>query len=86
MKLPFRPQSSLDLDSRVQRLEADKDNLQLQVVVLQEQIEAQQEKIVDLERALEQKRAQLTHTEEVLQKVLLLAKLFCLRPSVLTHW
>ena len=40
-----------------------------QVSVLQDQIDAQQEKILELEQTLEQKKAQLAQTEEILQKV-----------------
>lgn len=51
------------------RLEGDKDSLQLQVTVLSEQVEAQAEKIIDLENSLEEKREQLQKAEEQLQKV-----------------
>jgi len=40
------------LEDKVDKLEADKDNLTLQVSVLSDQIEAQVEKIRDLERSL----------------------------------
>ncbi|CAG0884526.1 unnamed protein product [Cyprideis torosa] len=66
--VPFKGSYPRDLESRLQRLEGDKESLSLQVSVLQEQIEAQEEKILELERTLEQKQAQLAHTEEVLQK------------------
>lgn len=57
------------LEERVVRLEGDKDSLQLQVTVLGEQVEAQAEKITDLETVLQEKREQLNNTEEQLQKV-----------------
>ena len=44
--------SSQRLEDKVRKLEADKDNLTLQVSVLSDQIEAQVEKIRDLERSL----------------------------------
>ncbi|XP_042206543.1 liprin-beta-2-like isoform X10 [Homarus americanus] len=59
------------LEDRVIRLEGDKDSLQLQVTVLSEQVEAQTEKILDLENLLEQKKEQLQKTEEQLQKELM---------------
>ena len=51
------------------RLEGDKESLQLQVTVLSEQVEAQAEKIIDLENLLEDKKELLQKTEEQLQKV-----------------
>lgn len=51
------------------RLEGDKESLQLQVTVLTEQVEAQAEKITDLENLLDDKKEQLQKTEEQLQKV-----------------
>lgn len=56
------------LEDRVNRLEGDKDSLQLQVTVLSEQVEAQTEKIADLENLLEEKKELLRKTEEQLQK------------------
>ncbi|KAK4300899.1 hypothetical protein Pmani_026926 [Petrolisthes manimaculis] len=56
------------LEERVIRLEGDKDSLQLQVTVLGEQVEAQAEKIADLEVVLQEKREQLNQAEEQLQK------------------
>lgn len=56
------------LEDRVHRLEGDKDSLQLQVTVLSEQVEAQTEKIADLENLLEEKKELLRKTEEQLQK------------------
>ncbi|XP_068082208.1 liprin-beta-1 [Anabrus simplex] len=60
-----------DVEERVHRLEADKDSLQLQVTVLSEQIEVQTEKIVDLEKMLEEKKRQLSSTESLLQTEML---------------
>lgn len=56
------------LEDRVHRLEGDKDSLQLQVTVLSEQVEAQTEKIQDMESLLDQKKELLRKTEEQLQK------------------
>nr|XP_045623247.1 nascent polypeptide-associated complex subunit alpha, muscle-specific form-like isoform X8 [Procambarus clarkii] len=56
------------VEERVSRLEGDKESLQLQVTVLSEQVEAQTEKIADLESLLQQKKDQLHKSEEQLQK------------------
>ena len=63
------------METRVQRLEGDKDSLQLQVTVLTEQVEAQTDKINDLEMLLEKKKQQLLSTEEQLQKVNIYSRL-----------
>ncbi|XP_066950281.1 filaggrin isoform X11 [Macrobrachium rosenbergii] len=60
--------SGSSLEDRVHRLEGDKDSLQLQVTVLSEQVEAQTEKIQDMESLLDQKKELLRKTEEQLQK------------------
>nr|CAD7431550.1 unnamed protein product [Timema monikensis] len=60
-----------ELEERLKRLESDKDSLQLQVTVLNQQIEAQSDKIADLEKMLDEKKQQLGSTEEVLQRELL---------------
>lgn len=57
------------MDERVQRLEGDKDSLQMQVSILMDQIEAQTDKIADLERTLSERAFQLQRAEETLQKV-----------------
>lgn len=62
-------QSSTDSEEVVRRLEADKDRLALQVSVLTEQIDAQSEKISDLEKALDEKKKQLHTAEDVLNRV-----------------
>ncbi|XP_053651588.1 filaggrin isoform X4 [Cherax quadricarinatus] len=67
LALPSTAKGS-SLEERVNRLEGDKDSLQLQVTVLTQQVEAQTEKIADLENLLEEKKAQLQKTEEQLQK------------------
>jgi hypothetical protein len=54
---------------RLYDLEANKSSLELQVSVLQEQVEAQAEKITELEAQLRDKNRQLLLTEERLQKV-----------------
>ncbi|XP_030071336.1 liprin-beta-1 isoform X5 [Microcaecilia unicolor] len=56
---------------RLLRLENDKESLVLQVSVLTDQVEAQGEKIRDLEFCLEDHRDKLNATEEMLQQELL---------------
>uniref|UniRef100_A0A4W3JIC0 PPFIA binding protein 1a n=1 Tax=Callorhinchus milii TaxID=7868 RepID=A0A4W3JIC0_CALMI len=56
---------------RLTRLEGDKESLVLQVSVLTDQVEAQGEKIRDLECSLEEHREKLNGTEEMLQQELL---------------
>ncbi|XP_032139711.1 liprin-beta-1 isoform X18 [Sapajus apella] len=56
---------------RLARLENDKESLVLQVSVLTDQVEAQGEKIRDLEVCLEEHREKLNATEEMLQQELL---------------
>ncbi|KAM8974056.1 liprin-beta-1 [Pelodytes ibericus] len=56
---------------RLSRLENDKESLVLQVSVLTDQVEAQGEKIRDLEFCLEEHREKLNSTEEMLQQELL---------------
>ncbi|XP_040843345.1 liprin-beta-1 isoform X4 [Ochotona curzoniae] len=56
---------------RLTRLENDKESLVLQVSVLTDQVEAQGEKIRDLEFCLEEHREKLNATEEMLQQELL---------------
>lgn len=57
-----------DADERVQRLESDKESLQMQVSVLSEQIAAQSDKISDLERMFTEKKNMLEEAESRLQK------------------
>lgn len=56
---------------RLLRLEGDKESLVLQVSVLTDQVEAQGEKIRDLETSLEEHRQKLASTEEMLQQELM---------------
>uniref|UniRef100_A0A8C9TV09 PPFIA binding protein 1a n=1 Tax=Scleropages formosus TaxID=113540 RepID=A0A8C9TV09_SCLFO len=56
---------------RLARLEGDKESLILQVSVLTDQVEAQGEKIRDLDLCLEEHREKLNATEEMLQQELL---------------
>uniref|UniRef100_A0A4W5KAK7 PPFIA binding protein 2 n=1 Tax=Hucho hucho TaxID=62062 RepID=A0A4W5KAK7_9TELE len=56
---------------RLVRLEGDKESLVLQVSVLTDQVEAQGEKIRDLESSLEEHYHKLNSTEEMLQQELL---------------
>ncbi|XP_069383896.1 liprin-beta-1b isoform X10 [Paralichthys olivaceus] len=57
---------------RLSRLESDKESLVLQVSVLTDQVEAQGEKIRDLDLCLEEHREKLNATEEMLQQDLIL--------------
>uniref|UniRef100_A0A7N8Y625 PPFIA binding protein 1b n=1 Tax=Mastacembelus armatus TaxID=205130 RepID=A0A7N8Y625_9TELE len=54
---------------RLSRLESDKESLVLQVSVLTDQVEAQGEKIRDLDLCLDEHREKLNATEEMLQQV-----------------
>lgn len=63
-------QSVPELEDRLIRLENDKESLQLQVTVLTEQVEAQSEKISDLQQSLEDKKQQLNNAEDLLQRVM----------------
>ncbi|KAG7523122.1 liprin-beta-1 isoform X2 [Solea senegalensis] len=56
---------------RLTRLESDKESLVLQVSVLTDQVEAQGEKIRDLDLCLDEHREKLNATEEMLQQELL---------------
>ncbi|XP_014839562.1 PREDICTED: liprin-beta-1 isoform X5 [Poecilia mexicana] len=56
---------------RLSRLEGDKESLVLQVSVLTDQVEAQGEKIRDLDVCLDEHREKLNATEEMLQQELL---------------
>ncbi|MED6274103.1 Liprin-beta-1 [Characodon lateralis] len=56
---------------RLSRLEGDKESLVLQVSVLTDQVDAQGEKIRDLDVCLDEHRAKLNATEEMLQQELL---------------
>ncbi|XP_017278517.1 liprin-beta-1b isoform X2 [Kryptolebias marmoratus] len=56
---------------RLSRLESDKESLVLQVSVLTDQVEAQGEKIRDLDVCLDEHREKLNSTEEMLQQELL---------------
>ncbi|XP_063757021.1 liprin-beta-1b isoform X2 [Eleginops maclovinus] len=55
---------------RLSRIESDKESLVLQVSVLTDQVEAQGEKIRDLDLCLEEHREKLNATEEMLQQEL----------------
>ncbi|XP_041794792.1 liprin-beta-1b isoform X2 [Chelmon rostratus] len=56
---------------RLSRLESDKESLVLQVSVLTDQVEAQGEKIRDLDLCLDEHREKLNATEDMLQQELL---------------
>ncbi|XP_045029455.1 liprin-beta-2 isoform X1 [Daphnia magna] len=67
----FNSRPKPETDERVQRLEGDKDSLQMQVSILMDQIEAQTEKIADLERTLSDRAFQLQKSEDNFQKEML---------------
>ncbi|XP_078457797.1 liprin-beta-1-like isoform X8 [Lampetra planeri] len=60
-----------DYQERLSRLEEDRESLVLQVSVLTDQVEAQGDKIRELEFCLDEHREKLTGTEEMLQQELL---------------
>ncbi|XP_062419043.1 liprin-beta-2b isoform X2 [Pungitius pungitius] len=65
------PANNESYQERLLRLEGDKESLVLQVSVLTDQVEAQGEKIRDLESCLEEHRKKLASTEEMLQQELI---------------
>ncbi|XP_018619306.1 liprin-beta-2b isoform X5 [Scleropages formosus] len=65
------PVNNESYQERLSRLEGDKESLVLQVSVLTDQVEAQGEKIRDLETSLEEHHHKLSSTEEMLQQELL---------------
>ncbi|NWR00787.1 LIPB2 protein, partial [Paradoxornis webbianus] len=65
------PSNNETCQERLARLEGDKESLILQVSVLTDQVEAQGEKIRDLEICLEGHQLKLNATEEMLQQELL---------------
>uniref|UniRef100_A0A3Q2R0T9 PPFIA binding protein 2 n=1 Tax=Fundulus heteroclitus TaxID=8078 RepID=A0A3Q2R0T9_FUNHE len=65
------PANNETYQERLLRLEGDKESLVLQVSVLTDQVEAQGEKIRDLETSLEEHRKKLASTEEMLQQELM---------------
>lgn len=62
-----------ETDERIKQLEQDKEALQMQVSVLSEQIEAQSDKINELEKFLTEKKQMLGNAEDLLQRVRTLA-------------
>ncbi|XP_035273800.1 liprin-beta-2 isoform X4 [Anguilla anguilla] len=64
------PVNNETYQDRLSRLEGDKESLVLQVSVLTEQVEAQGEKIRDLESSLDEHQHKLSSTEEMLQQEL----------------
>ncbi|XP_077424638.1 liprin-beta-2b isoform X24 [Vanacampus margaritifer] len=69
-KVNLCPANNETYQERLLRLEGDKESLVLQVSVLTDQVEAQGEKIRDLESSLEENRRKLASTEEMLQQEL----------------
>lgn len=60
-----------DHDEKFKKIQNERDNLQLQVQVLSEQIEAQSDKISDLEKNLTDKKQLLANAEDLLQREML---------------
>lgn len=56
------------VEERMQELEREKDTLQLQVTVLEDQIESQSRRIAEIERILQQKREECRRLEDTLQR------------------
>ncbi|XP_032379182.1 liprin-beta-2b isoform X4 [Etheostoma spectabile] len=65
------PANNETYQERLLRLEGDKESLVLQVSILTDQVEAQGEKIRDLQSSLEEHRQKLASTEEMLQQELM---------------
>ncbi|XP_037070602.1 liprin-beta-1-like [Pollicipes pollicipes] len=78
-------QPGLEYDERLQKLESDKSSLQLQVSVLTEQIDAQTEKISELEDQLRTRQMLLGKAEDRLQKDLALQQELLHRSSFETQ-
>ncbi|XP_015930223.2 liprin-beta-2 [Parasteatoda tepidariorum] len=57
-----------DLEQRISQLEIEKQQLTLQVNVLSDQVEAQNEKVEELEYSLSKSKEQLDHSETLLRK------------------
>lgn len=71
--MTFSHQQRQDSSSeRVRRLQSDKEALQLQVQILTEQINAQSDKLKDLEMSVNEKNLQLSNTEDLLNRVSLM--------------
>ncbi|XP_073996386.1 liprin-beta 1 isoform X3 [Rhodnius prolixus] len=70
---PYRylAKPTTELQEQLRRLESDKESLSLQVAVLTDQVDAQSEKINDLEKALSEQKRQLTASEDLLQREML---------------
>lgn len=66
MYLSQRQDSSSE---RVRRLQSDKDALQLQVQILTEQVNAQNDKLKDVEMTMNEKNLQLSNSEDLLNRV-----------------
>ena len=60
---------SESVEDKLNKLESDKQSLMLQVSVLTDQVEAQAEKISEMEYSLDDRREKLINTEDMLQTV-----------------
>ncbi|XP_014255001.1 liprin-beta-1 isoform X4 [Cimex lectularius] len=60
-----------ELQEQLRRFESDKETLSLQVAVLTDQVEAQAEKIADLERTISEQKRQISASEDLLQREML---------------
>uniref|UniRef100_A0A146LJL7 Liprin-beta-1 n=1 Tax=Lygus hesperus TaxID=30085 RepID=A0A146LJL7_LYGHE len=64
-------QPTNELQEQLRRLESDKESLSLQVAVLTDQVEAQSERINDLERTVSEQKRQISASEDLLQREML---------------
>lgn len=65
----FNQQRQDSSSERVRRLQSDKDALQLQVQILTEQINAQNDKLKEMEMVMNEKNLQISNTEDLLNRV-----------------
>lgn len=82
--MTYRFSQGPDQDEKFRKLQMEKDNLQLQVQVLTDQIDAQTDKIADLEKSLTEKKQLLVNAEDMLQRVHLQSSLFHIVKCVLS--
>lgn len=54
---------------RLRKLQSDKDALQLQVQILTEQVNAQSDKLKELEMTINEKNMQISNSEDLLNRV-----------------
>lgn len=67
--LIFIEQRQDSSSERVRRLQSDKEALQLQLQILTEQINAQNDKLKEMEMTMNEKNLQISNTEDLLNRV-----------------